>query len=407
MDRATFFHHLRRSNLLSDEDVSRAEECFPGDQGAVAADGLVAGGLLTRFQADQLLAGLSRGFLLGPYRILDQLGKGGMAYVFKAIHTIMERVVAIKVLRPDVQPPHQARHLFRWEARALAMLEHPNILRAYHADHHRSALYLVLEYVDGPTLKRLVRRKGPLPVGLACDLIRQAAGALQQLHERGVVHRDVKPSNLLIGGLEGWHTTPAEGSHPAGGGRLGKPVVKLFDFGLAYLRTTEPRLLQEQAALTRGTEKVCGTANFIAPEQCRDSTAVDTRADLYSLGCTFYSVLTGRVPFPAITAMERMICHATAEPEPVQSHRPDVPAPVAAIVHRLMAKDPAGRFQTPADVAEALAPWSSAPGRWAAKDTEIGWGANTPVEGMPVVGQREPLGGSSVSRSTAAGGREC
>jgi hypothetical protein len=205
---------------------------------------------------------------------------------------------------------------------------------AYDANEADGTHFLVMEYVDGTNLDALVRRHGPLPLPRACELMHQCALALQHAHEKGMVHRDVKPANLLI---------PREG--PA--------LVKLVDFGLA-------RLHKQSAGGTIAVQTesgLLGTPDYISPEQCRDIHSADIRSDLYSLGATFYFVLTGRVPFDGEATMEKLVKHLMDEPEPVEARRPEVPPEVGGIVRRLMAKKPEHRYQTPAELAEALAPW--------------------------------------------------
>jgi serine/threonine-protein kinase len=306
-------------------------------RGRVLARHLVEEGLLTRFQAENLLAGRTTGFVLGQYRILDEVGRGGMGRVFKAEHRSMHRVVALKVLAPHLTRTERARELFQREVRAAGRLFHPHIVTALDADCASDRFFLALEFIHGPTLGALVREQGPLPVGQACEFVRQAALGLQHAHDLGLVHRDIKPSNLLV--------QPPVGRDSGQGG-----VIKITDFGLARLGHAEPA--------SAPANIVMGTPDFLSPEQGRDLDAVDIRSDLYSLGCTFYYLLTGEVPFPGGTPLEKLSRHATAEPEPVGQLRPVVPPGVAAVVHRLMAKEPGGRFQTPAALAAALEPFA-------------------------------------------------
>lgn len=350
VDREAFLTRLRQSGLLSDEELDVAAATVPQThRGRLVARALVERGLLTKFQAEMLLAGRTGPFTLGQYRILDQLGQGGMGRVFKAVHQTMNRIVALKVLAPQGIETEKGRQLFRREMQAAARLAHPNIVTAFDASKEADRYYLVMEYVDGPNLDRLVRDHGPLPVGLACDFVRQAALGLQHAHEMGMVHRDIKPSNLLV----------QRPSGPAGKGS----VVKILDFGLA-------RLGEADEAGPIGTievrpNTVLGTPDYLSPEQARDLHAVDIRSDLYSLGCTFYYLLTGLVPYPDGSTMEKLVRHGTEEPTPVERLRPEVPAAVAAVVRRLMAKKPAERYQTPAELAAALATFAVAgPTAW-------------------------------------------
>lgn len=299
------------------------------------ADQLVTDGLLTRYQADRLLAGDRNLLLSGRYRVLDQLGAGGMGEVYLCAHAVMKHKVAVKVLPPERAADPAALERFRQEARAVAALDHPHIVRAYDIDSDGPVHYLVMEYVEGRTLHDVIRADGPLPVRTAAGYVAQVAAALQHAHERGLVHRDVKPGNLIV---------DAAGT------------VKVLDLGLA-------RFFQAGGEAADGEDAglVVGTADYMAPEQSLDGPGADTRADIYSLGCTLYFLLTGRAPFQNKSVSQKLLCHQFRKPEPLRKVRPEVPAGLAAVVDRMTAKDPVDRYQTPAEVVAALRPWVDVP----------------------------------------------
>jgi serine/threonine-protein kinase len=346
MDRKTFLANVRRSGLVAPDQLAAAVVALPDtERGRLVARALVERGLLTKFQAELLLAGRTSGFVLGQYRITDQLGRGGMGRVFKARHQTMNRVVALKMITPSLVKTEKAQALFQREVQAAARLIHANIVTAYDANLVGDRHYLVMELVDGPNLEQLTDEQGPLPVGQACDFVRQAAAGLQYAHEMGMVHRDIKPSNLLV--------------KPADGDPRNRPcVVKILDFGLARLHEPAPGAESGAGTILTRENTVMGTPDYIAPEQARDLHKADIRSDLYSLGGTFFYLLTGRVPFPGGTTMEKLVRHATEEAAEVESLRPEVPAAVAAVVRKLLAKDPAARYQTPAELAAALEPFA-------------------------------------------------
>lgn len=342
-DRPTFLARLRQSGLVADAKLASIAARLPEtDRGRLVARALVELGLLTKFQAEQLLAGRTAGFFLGPYRILEQLGRGGTGRVFKAQHGKLGRIVALKVLSGKLLRSGRGHELFAREARAAAALDHPNVVAALGAGRVGDRCFLALEYVNGPNLDRFVRQKGPLPIDQACDFIRQAALGLQYAHDRGMVHRDVKPGNLLL------QTGAGERCGTCG-------VVKVSDFGLARLGGAGGDAL---GTLIVKANTVLGTPDFLSPEQARCVHRADGRSDLYSLGCSFYYLLTGQMPYPGGTALEKLLRHSTEEPTPVEWHRTEVPAVVSAVVRKLMAKDPAERFQTPKELANALTPFA-------------------------------------------------
>jgi hypothetical protein len=270
---------------------------------------------------------------VGQYQLFEKLGDGGMGTVYKALHVRLKRVVALKVLAPGRLSDPEARARFVREMEVVASLDHPNVVRATDGGESDGQHFLVMDYVEGIDLAELAHRAGPLPVAEACELARQAAVALHYIHTRGLVHRDVKPSNLMA--------TPD--------GQL-----KVLDLGLARLRGDG----QPDRRLT-GAGEVIGTADYMAPEQATDARRVDPRTDLYALGCTLYHLLAGRPPFddPAHrSAFQKLTGHAQEPPPALRSRRPDVPEGLAAVVHRLIAKDPADRPAAAADVALALAP---------------------------------------------------
>lgn len=270
---------------------------------------------------------------LGPYELLGPIGSGGMGSVYKARHVHLGKLVALKLLPPHSLPCPAARSRFNHEMKALGRLVHPHIVQAHDAELD-DVPYLAMEYVEGIDLARLVNDRGPLPVADACELVRQAALGLQYAHEQGLVHRDVKPSNLIL--------------TPAG-------VVKLLDLGLALLQAREPADLHLTEA-----GSILGTPDYMAPEQLLDSHTVDIRADLYSLGCTLFQLLVGRPPFGDAehASFARKRRAHLMEPLPaVQAIRSEIPAQLAAVLARMTAKEPAARFATPAEVAAALRPF--------------------------------------------------
>lgn len=268
---------------------------------------------------------------LGSYLIRERIGRGGMGRVYRATHVKLGREVALKVL-----PRHRWHDVasiarFHRETAALGPLDHPNIVRATDAGEAGGLVFLVMDLVDGIDLGRVVRERGPLPVAAACKIVRQTCDALQYLGERGLVHRDVKPSNIMLGA----------------GGR-----VKLLDFGLAV------------HGLGSESESAAGTWDYLAPEQADPARGVDSRADIYSLGCTLFHLLAGRAPFSdAVSAADKERAHAETPPPNLRAIRADVPAGLAAVVDRMMAKQPDDRFASAAEVAAALEPFSIAEAR--------------------------------------------
>ena len=269
------------------------------------------------------------------YRITALLGAGGMGAVFKADHRLLDRPVVLKVILQEFVGDAEMVERFRREAKLAARLAHPNIVTLYEAEQIGPTHVMVMEFVDGIDLERLVHRRGPLPIADACELVRQAALGLQHAHEQGLVHRDIKPSNLLL-------------SHNG--------TVKLLDMGLAVLKSEKPG-----GSRLTGQTQILGTLDYMAPEQWEDSHNVDIRADVYSLGCTLYELLTGKPPFPGeqySTPLKQMWAHSHQGLPPIRAVRPEVPAELAAVLDRMLAKKPADRFATPAEVVAALEPFT-------------------------------------------------
>ncbi len=333
-----FLDLVRRSGLVEEQRLDRALAelktegvSLGGEDFQPLARGMIERGLLTRWQCERLAEGRYKGFLLGKYRLLDHLGSGGMSAVYLAEHRHMGRRVAIKVLPQNRVNDSSYLDRFYREAKAAAALDHPNIVRAYDVDHEGNVHYLVMEYVEGRDLQRMVRDGGVLPYDLAAEYIRQAALGLAHAHEVGLIHRDIKPANLLVDG---------------------KGNVRLLDLGLARFAD------DDQASLTvQHDENVLGTADYLAPEQALNSHNVDSRVDIYSLGCTLYFALTGHPPFPEGTLAQRLLKHQTEEPPSIYLDRPDAPEGLVQICKRMMAKLPQLRYQTAGEVAEELARW--------------------------------------------------
>jgi len=324
---------VRRSSIIPSERLEQflAQQSPPPATPSELLERLQAAGLITAFHAEKLAAGKYKGFILGSYLILEQIGSGGMGQVFLAEHIRMQRLVALKVLPPHAYDDETARTRFFREARAAAQLDHPNIVRIYDLCEEGRLLYLVLEYVDGISLQQIVARHGPLPIPIACDYIRQAAFGLHHATELGFVHRDIKPANLLLD-------------------RQG--IIKILDFGLVR------SLYDADGGITRRLDNaVLGTADYVAPEQAIDSSAVDVRADLYSLGATFYFLLAGRPLFPEGKTAQKLLWQQMREPTPIHEIRPEVPRELSDILHRLLRKKPEERYQHPAELLEALAPF--------------------------------------------------
>jgi WD40 repeat protein/tRNA A-37 threonylcarbamoyl transferase component Bud32 len=343
-----FAEALRHARLLEPDQLEAVagdlRTRFPEPK-ALAAE-LLRRGWLTAYQANLLLQGRGRELLLGSYVLLERLGEGGMGQVFKARNWKLGKIVALKIIRKERLANADAVRRFHREIRVAGQLSHPNIVLAYDADEVGGTHVFAMEYVEGQDLARLVKDKGPLPVALACDCARQAARGLQHAFEKGMVHRDIKPHNLLL--------TP-------------QGIVKILDMGLARLTPVG----DDSESTTTVTQEgaVMGTPDYMAPEQAEESHGVDIRADLYSLGCTLYHLLAGRPPFVGGTLLQKLRKHQSDRPVPLEQLRPEVPPAVAAVASRLMAKRPEDRYQTPAEAAAALAACANLPPSAAASCT--------------------------------------
>lgn len=334
----TFLDLVQRSGLVEKDRLQalvaqlekESQGKLPADVDEVARR-FVAENLITPWQCEKLLEGRHKGFFLGRYKLLGQLGSGGMSTVYLGEHVLMQRRVAIKVLPKARVTDTSYLARFHLEARAAASLDHPNIVRAYDVDNDGDTHYLVMEYIDGRDLQQMVKKGGRFEYAAAAEYIRQAAEGLGHAHVNGLIHRDVKPANLLVDQ---------------------KNVVKVLDLGLA--RFTD----EDRASLTvQYDENVLGTADYLAPEQAIDSHGVDARADIYSLGCAFYFLLAGHPPFPDGTLPQRLMAHQKQPPPDIAKERPDAPADLLHICLKMMAKRPADRYQSMNDVAQVLRQW--------------------------------------------------
>lgn len=330
-----FVDLLRRSKLVEPEQLDAVLEGWLSERtDGLSADSealiqhLIARQVITNWQADKLRAGRYRGFFLGRYKLLQQIGAGGMSRVFLAEHMLLHQRRAVKVLPRERVGDSTYLARFQLEAQAIASLDHPNIVRAYDIDQVSGTHYLVMEYVEGQDLQTLVEQHGPLAFADAANYIQQAARGLQHAHDLGLIHRDVKPANLLI--------------EPEG-------VVKILDLGLALFRE------RDEGSLTIAHhENVLGTADYLAPEQALNSHTIDGRADIYGLGCTLYFALTGAPPFPEGSIAQRIARHQSVTPPTVRSKRDDCPADLERICDDMMRKRPDERYQSAGDVELAL-----------------------------------------------------
>jgi serine/threonine protein kinase len=321
------------SSLLTQEELDEAValltkegQAEPNDE--QLASRLVALGRLNRWQAEQLRLGQQK-FNLGDYHIIDSIGQGGMGHVFKAEHALMGRIVAVKVLPRSKSTPEAVASFFR-EMRAQAQLDHPNLVRAFHAGNDGNVYFLVTEYVPGADLRRLIRRRGKIGMGTAAVIITQAAKGLDHAHSRGLIHRDVKPGNLLV--------TP-EGH------------TKVSDLGLAGYFT-------EDAPSDGRTGKIVGTADYLSPEQIMTPDRLTAASDIYSLGCTLYYSVTGKVPFPGGTTRDKARAHCQLPPIDPHRFNSELHDEFVEVIADMMAKSIDERIQTAADVVARLEPWS-------------------------------------------------
>ncbi|WP_171188161.1 serine/threonine-protein kinase, partial [Alienimonas chondri] len=332
-DAESFLTCLRQSGLISKAKLAKFLEGRGGSTAKEIAADFVSAKLLTRWQAEKILAGRCRGFRLGSYALLGLLGKGGMSAVYLGEHVVMKRRCAIKVLPAKLVGGGSHLERFMREARAVAALDHPNIVRAYdlasEGEGNAATHFLVMELVEGRSLYDLVKRDGPPPADRVREIGHEAAKGLAHAHAAGIVHRDVKPGNILLA-------------------RNG--AVKVTDLGLARGNEDE-----EHSLTVAHDEKVLGTADYLAPEQALDSHSVDHRADIYGLGCTLYFSLVGHGPFTEGTLTQRLMAHQTQPPPPIETLVDDVPPALAEAIARMLEKKPEDRYQSMDEVAEALA----------------------------------------------------
>jgi serine/threonine-protein kinase len=332
-----FLDYVEQSKLVEPDTLHqelallRAEHEGKLPSTSAVADRLIQSGLLTSWHVEKLMDRKHKGYFLGKYKLLRHIGSGGMSSVYLAEHTLMHRQRAIKVLPKTKVNDSSYLDRFHREAQATAALDHPNIVRAYDLDNEGDTHYIVMEFIEGKDLNTIVKQEGPLPLELAANYIAQSAEGLYHAHAASLIHRDVKPANLLV--------------DPKG-------VVKILDLGLALFSDSE------EASLTVAhNENVLGTADYLAPEQAVNSHRVDHRADIYGLGCSLYFLLSGHPPFPEGSLAQRIAKHQTQMPEDIRKERPECPRDLADICLKMMQKRPEKRFANMREVADALVTW--------------------------------------------------
>ena len=340
-----FIELLRRSELLPASEIDALVEqhqLAEKESAVAAARALMRARVITRLQAERLLEGRLRGLFIERYKLLEILGSGGMGWLYLAEDTGTGETVALKVLHERHKQDAGLRTRFRLEALAGQKFQHPNIVRTLRLadtdDLYGEMDFMVMEFIEAVSLQELLGFVQKVKWPQACDMIAQAALGLHHAHEAGMVHRDVKPANLLV---------------------AGNGTVKVLDFGLALLDRDAARTedMDEFSLAMIFGHHCLGTEDYIAPEQSRDSFKVDRRADVYSLGCTLYATLTGKLPFPGKTMAEKLEGHRAKSPRPLREVVPDAPPELEAVLARMMAKEPADRYPTCAAVYEALAPF--------------------------------------------------
>jgi eukaryotic-like serine/threonine-protein kinase len=383
-----FLEALEQSGVLPDAKSREVRDRYVRttvlDNSSALAQQLIDDGTLTEFQARRLLKG-TKSLSFGRYALLDHIGKGARGRVFKARHRLMDRVVALKVFVPNAAFSETSLARFFREMKIVALLDHPNVVRAFDADVHEGCPYIVMEYLEGDDLEHLFVRRGPLPPNEVIEYMAQASRGLAHAHERGVIHRDVKPTNVFL---------------------LKSGIVKVLDLGFGELVG-----MAGQAANVFDTDEgiVVGTTDFMSPEQVQDKT-IDARTDLFSLGCTMYRLLTGAYAFPGLTREDRLIKRIREQHVPITHVLPGLSYRLVAIVDRLLAGRPEDRFGSAAETAEALEallPASSRPDRGKGAKSGIKW-AGAAASSVPVEPDA-PLDWSlieSALRPTGYGGRK-
>ncbi len=329
-----FVETLSQSGLMTAGDMQEFLDGLQADErpetGEDLAKLLVRHDKLTRFQAQCIYQGKTKGLVFDEYTVLDKIGQGGMGIVLKAQHRRMKRLVAVKMLPAAALKNKEAVKRFYREVEAAARLAHPNVVTAHDAREHAGIHYLVMEYVQGKDLAELVAERGPLPVGQAVNCVMQAAKGLEYAHKQGIIHRDIKPSNLLLDR---------------------EATVKILDMGLA--RIFEGGDATDPDRLT-GSGQVMGTCDYMAPEQAEDTHGADHRADIYSLGCTLYRLLTGERPYSGDSMIQVLMAHRAAEIPSARGVRSDIPESVDNVCRKMMAKAPEDRYQSMTEVLAAL-----------------------------------------------------
>ncbi|NUQ64317.1 MAG: serine/threonine protein kinase [Pirellulales bacterium] len=334
-----FVKNLVRSRLMSAEEVETFRAQIAEDDKPLDAKGLaralIQAGKLTKYQVNEVAQGRCDGLVMGEYVVLDEIGAGGMGKVLKAQHRRMERIVALKVLTSKLVDSPDALRRFHREVKAAARLEHPNIVTAHDAGDVCGTHFLVMQYVRGTDLSQIVKDQGLFSVEQAADCILQAARGLEYAHRQGVIHRDIKPGNLLLDE---------------------KGTVKILDMGLARIERqlgAEGPAAEDNEKLT-STGMAMGTCDYMAPEQAEDTHSADGRADIYSLGCTLYRVLTGKPPYQGDTPIKVILGHIRNPIPSLRTIRLDVPEELDAVFQKMIAKRPEDRYQSMTAVIEAI-----------------------------------------------------